>query len=468
MERSWRRMSLGLILSLLLAAPGAAQGQTLPESEAQITLSFAPLVKATAPAVVNIYTRSVVATQPLSPLFEDPFFKEFFGEDFFGQPRERVENSLGSGVIVKADGLVVTNFHVVAEAQEIKVVLNDGREFDAKPIILDQHTDIALLQLDTRGAALPTLPLGNSDALEVGDLVLAMGNPFGVGQTVTSGIVSAVARTRSGITDYGFFIQTDAAINPGNSGGALVAMDGTLVGINTAIVTRSGGSVGIGFAVPVNMVKAVIEAGETGSAIKRPWIGATGQTVTAELAEGFGLDKPGGVIVNGLYPGGPAERAGLEIGDIIIAINGQAVADPGALRFRLATLPIGSRAAFDLLRDKAPYSLAIDLVAAPETPPRDEQLLDGRHPFAGAKVANLSPALAEELGLPGQWQGVVMMGVARNSPARRTGFRPGDVILELNGEKIATIEDLKRVLATDPDRYRLTFRRGDKVDTVDL
>ena len=269
-----------------------ADEPAVPSSREQITLSFAPLVKQVEPAVVNIYTRAVVQ-QRTSPLFNDPFFRQFFG-DALGQPSQRTQNSLGSGVIVRSDGLVVTNVHVIEGAQEIKVVLSDGREFSATLVTSDDQSDLALLKVDPEGAALPVLPLGDSDALEVGDLVLAIGNPFGVGQTVTSGIVSALARTRVGISDYGFFIQTDAAINPGNSGGALVTMDGKLAGINTAIVSRSGGSVGIGFAIPANMVKSVIDAAGNGGRIVRPWIGATGQPVTAELAQGFGLAKPGG------------------------------------------------------------------------------------------------------------------------------------------------------------------------------
>ena len=231
--------------------PALAQ-DTVPTSTQQINLTFAPVVKMVAPAVVNIYTKKVVKQQALSPFFDDPFFKQFFGDEFnFGRSRERIQNALGSGVIVEADGLVVTNHHVIDGADEIRVVLNDGREFAAKPIAQEEQMDLALLRMETKGAKLPTLPFRDSDDLEVGDLVLAIGNPFGVGQTVTSGIVSGLARTRTGINDFGFFIQTDAAINPGNSGGALVTTDGKLVGINTAIFSQSGGSIGIGFAIPV-------------------------------------------------------------------------------------------------------------------------------------------------------------------------------------------------------------------------
>src|SRR5688572_21111418 len=274
---------IGLIVAALIAVPALAQ-DTVPTSPQQINLTFAPVVKMVAPAVVNIYTRKVVKQQALSPFFDDPFFKQFFGDQFnFGRSRERIQNALGSGVIVQADGLVVTNNHVIDGADEIRVVLNDGREFPAKIVSQDEQLDLALVRIDTKGNKLPTLTFRDSDDLEVGDLVLAIGDPFGVGQTVTSGIVSGLARTRTGINDFGFFIQTDAAINPGNSGGALVTTDGKLVGINTAIYSQSGGSIGIGFAIPSNIVRAVVDAEAHGGKLVRPWLGVTGEALSAEI-----------------------------------------------------------------------------------------------------------------------------------------------------------------------------------------
>ena len=470
LSRPARRLTtlwlVACVCCVLLSGGGRADEPVVPTSREQITLSFAPLVKRVEPAVVNIYTRSVVQ-QRTSPLFADPFFRQFFG-DAFGQPSQRVQNSLGSGVIVRPDGLVVTNVHVIEGAQEIKVVLSDGREFPATPITADEQSDIALLKVDPEGAQLPTLELGDSDALEVGDLVLAIGNPFGVGQTVTSGIVSALARTRVGITDYGFFIQTDAAINPGNSGGALVTMDGKLAGINTAIVSRTGGSVGIGFAIPANLVRSVIDAAGHGGRIVRPWIGATGQPVTAELAQGFGLDKPGGVVINNLYDGGPAQQAGLKVGDIVTAINDRAVEDPGALRFRLATLPIGSTATLTVLRKGQTLDLSIPLVQAPETPPRDETLVEGRTPLMGAHLANLSPALAEEVGLSGIWSGVVVTKVENGSPAAQVGFRPGDILLKINDVPCPDVRATMDQLAQRSVHWKITVKRGDRVQTLDL
>src|SRR5579863_5863988 len=260
-------LALTLLPSLLMATADA-QNRTPPASRELIQLSFAPVVKKAAPAVVNVYSRRVVQTR--SPFFDDPMFRQFFGDQSpFGLPRQRVQQSLGSGVILDARGFIVTNRHVIQAAEEITVVLSDRREFEAKLLVSDEHADLAILKIDAHGEPLPTLELGDSDQIEVGDLVLAIGNPFGVGQTVTSGIVSALARTGIG-SDVSSFIQTDAAINPGNSGGALVDLDGKLVGINTAIFSQSGGSVGIGFAIPAVLVRTVLEAATTGAPIRRP------------------------------------------------------------------------------------------------------------------------------------------------------------------------------------------------------
>jgi serine protease Do len=459
-----------LTAALLGWAAGAAAADTkvVPQSAQQMELSFAPVVKTVAPAVVNIYARRLVRSQSASPLFDDPFFKRFFGEDFgFGMPRQRLQQSLGSGVIVSADGLVVTNNHVIENSDGITVALGDRREFEAKVVTADERTDLALLRIEPKDAVLPTLMLRDSDELEVGDLVLAIGNPFGVGQTVTSGIVSALARTQVGISDLGFFIQTDAAINPGNSGGALVGLDGKLVGINTAIFSRNGGSVGIGFAIPSNMVATVIDAAQNGGKLVRPWIGAAGQALTAELAEGFGLDRPGGVIVNKVYASGPAAKAGLEVGDVVLAINGREVVDPAGLRFRIATLKTGGTAELTVLRGTSRLELPVALQPAPEQPTRDVSLLDGEQPLAGATVMNLSPAVAEELGLDDQWDGgVVVSEVERGSYARRLGLARGDLLLQIGDQKIDNVKDLRAVLGDQPRRWRITIRRGDDVRTV--
>ncbi|MBI4182542.1 MAG: Do family serine endopeptidase [Proteobacteria bacterium] len=463
-ERPGRAPEAALVaLALLAAHVPPAEAQKVPESRAEIRLSFAPVVKRAAPAVVNIYARTVVRERAVSPLFDDPFFRRFFGEGLgLGIPRERVRNSLGSGVIVAPEGLIVTNNHVIEGASEVTVVLADRREFEARIVGSDPHTDLAVLRIDAGGEALPFLEMRDSEELEVGDLVLAIGNPFGVGQTVTSGIVSALARTQVGVSDFRFFIQTDAAINPGNSGGALVDMDGRLVGVNTAIFSKTGGSLGIGFAIPANMVGAVVKGLVSGRLV-RPWLGASTQAVTAEMAASLGLPRPGGVIVKEVFPGGPAERARLRTGDVIAEINGRPVQDPEALAFRIATLPVGESARLSLLSRGARREATLPLEAPPEIPPREIGQLSGEQPFSGATVANLSPALGEELGIDPMRRGVIVLEVRRGGIADRLGVAPGDIVVEVNGQTIASVKALKGALAERPALWRLSLRRGDRV-----
>ena len=461
-----------LVMAVLLCAglapyfvgTSALGANRLPRSREDIQLSYAPLVRKVAPAVVNIYTKRVVQRRK-SPFENDPFFRQFFG-DAFGGPQNRVQNSLGSGVIVRPEGIIVTNHHVIDKADQITVVLSDRRELDAKLILSDDKTDLAVLRVDTRGEPLPFLKVSNSDELEVGDLVLAIGNPFGVGQTVTSGIVSALARAAEGISDFSFFIQTDAAINPGNSGGALVAMDGRLIGINTAIFSRSGGSMGIGFAIPANMVAKVVDSALHGAKIVRPWFGAAGQEVTTDLAASLGLRRPVGVLISEIYPGSPAQRAGLQPGDVIVQLNQREVAEPKELRFRIATLNVGGTASLTVIRRGRGRSLVLSIESPPEVPPRNITKLKGRHYLAGATVANLSPALAEELSVDVMLRGVIVLGVNRRSPARRIGVQPGDTIVRLNGTSIATIKSLQAVIARGAKRWTIAVRRDGKIITA--
>ena len=439
----------------------------VPSSEAQIRLTFAPLVKRTTPAVVNIFTKRTVHNT-VSPLVNDPFFRRFFGDQFLpnGGAADSVQNALGSGVIVDPSGIVVTNNHVIKGADQITVVLFDRREFEATILRADERTDLAVLRIDAGKERLAALELRDSDELEVGDLVLAIGNPFGVGQTVTSGIVSAVARTNVGITDYRFFIQTDAAINPGNSGGALVSMDGRLAGINTAIFARDGGgSIGIGFAIPSNMVKVVI-SNLSGDKIVRPWFGASGQNVTADIASSLGLSRPVGVLLSDVYPGGPAERAGLTRGDLILRIDGREVDDEEALRFRIVTHAVGSTVKVTAWHNGQEETLPVSLLAPPETPPRDLTPVRGNSPLAGATVANLSPALIDELGQPSlPPRGVVVNDVRRGSPAQALRLNPGDVLVRINDHEIKTVEDVRKVSnAALP--WKVVIRRGERVVTL--
>lgn len=352
-------MSLRVLLAPLIALAlttfgvATAAAQTVPQTQSEITLSFAPVVKATAPAVVNVYTRKIV--QRRNPFAGDPFFERFF-QEFGGRGTGRsMQNALGSGVILTDDGYVVTNNHVVGGADEIRVVLTDKREFDADIVFTDQPSDLAILKL-REAADLPVLNLRDSDSLEVGDLVLAIGNPFGVGQTVTSGIISALARsgggqrTRQGARLGGYFIQTDAAVNPGNSGGALVDMSGKLVGVNTAILSRSGGSNGIGFAIPANLVAQALETALSGaSTLERPWVGIIGQNVTADIADGLGLTTPSGVAIANMHPSSPLKEAGLQVGDVIVAFEGQPVTSLEELAFRMAAMGVGGTAEIEFI-----------------------------------------------------------------------------------------------------------------------
>ncbi|MFQ5467757.1 MAG: DegQ family serine endoprotease [Kiloniellaceae bacterium] len=461
-----------MALAVFMLAPSGAlaQSKVVPASRATIELSFAPVVKRVAPAVVNIFSKRTVRARARSPLFSDPFFQRFFGGNFGmrGVPRERIQSSLGSGVIVSEDGLIVTNHHVIKGAEEIKVVLNDRREFPAELVLGDERTDLAVLRINANGKPLPRVEFRDSDEAEVGDLVLAIGNPFGVGQTVTSGIVSAMARTHVGISDYSFFIQTDAAINPGNSGGALITLDGKLLGINTAIFSRGGGSVGIGFAIPSNMVRTVVASARRGGKVVRAWSGLMAQPVTQDLAEGFGLERPGGVVVSKVYPGGPADRAGLRRGDVILKVGGQPVVDVESFRFRIATRELGSSAALTIWRDHAKAQVDLPLAPAPETPPRNETRLKGNHPLAGAAVANLSPVLADELDMPGAWRGVIVTRITRGSPANRVGFEPRDIVVEVNGAEVGTVAELSAALERAGRRWRIGFVRDGRLRNVEI
>jgi Do/DeqQ family serine protease len=448
---------------LALTGPAAAQERRVPTG-AELKLSFAPIVQRVAPAVVNVYAAKVVENR--NPLFEDPLFRRFFGSPDL--PRERVQRSLGSGVIVDPSGLVVTNNHVIEGASEVKVALADKREFEAEVVLKDPRTDLAVMRIKDQRERFPALEFGDSDDLQVGDVVLAIGNPFAVGQTVTQGIVSALARTQIGITDYQFFIQTDAAINPGNSGGALVDVHGRLAGINTAIYSRSGGSIGIGFAIPANMVKVIVASARVGGgAVRRPWLGAKLQAVTSEIADSLNLKRPSGALVATVSPRSPAARAGLKTGDVIVAIDGQIIDDPNAFDYRFTTKPLGHTAQLGVLRGGRETRLNVALETAPETP-REEIVIRSRSPFQGVRVANLSPALAEELRLDTSAEGVAIVEVADNSLARNFGFQRGDRILTVNNDRITRTRDLERIAGQQNRLWRITIERGGKQLSVVL
>ncbi len=416
------------------------------------------------PAVVNVYAAKVV--QNGNPLLDDPLFRRFFGGQ--GIQPEQVQRSLGSGVLVDASGLVVTNNHVIEGADQVKISLSDKREFEAEIVLKDSRSDLAVLRVKEPKEKFPTLEFANSDELLVGDVVMALGNPFGVGQTVTHGIISALARTQIGITDYQFFIQTDAAINPGNSGGALVDMSGRLVGVNTAIFSRSGGSQGIGFAIPANMVQVVVASAKSGSnVVKRPWLGARLQAITPEIAETLGLPRPSGALVAQVTPNSPAGRAGLKLSDLVVSIDGHTIDDPNAFDYRFATRPIGSTAQIEVMRGNKTQRLSIALETAPDTG-RDEITLKSRSPFQGAKVSNVSPALADQMRLDSSFEGVVVTDLDEGSTASGVGFQKGDVILMVNGRKIAKTNDLVQATREPMRLWRIVVGRNGQQIQVTL
>ncbi|WP_375626039.1 MULTISPECIES: DegQ family serine endoprotease [unclassified Bartonella] len=429
----------------------------VPQTQTEITLSFAPLVKKTVPSVVNIYAARQIRAR--SPFEGDPFFEQFFGR-FQNNFPVRKQSSLGSGVIVDARGLIVTNYHVIKDASEIKVAFSDGREFESKIVLKDEATDIAILEVEEKDAQFPVLSLGNSDAVEVGDLVLAIGNPFGVGQTVTSGIVSAQARTRVGISDFDFFIQTDAAINPGNSGGALIDMKGQLIGINTAIYSRSGGSVGIGFAIPVNLVKVMLDTVKRGGKyFVPPYIGASFQNVTPDIAGGLGLERPYGALIIEVIKDSPAEKAGLKVGDVILSVQGVRVDSPDSLGYRLMTADVEHSLALEYLRNGKTLKTQITVSSISETAFLKSEKITGDSPLAGAEVLDLTPQNSRRFHLPISAKGVVITNLDDMSNAAGI-FQSGDILRVVNGHKIQTVHQLKKVLMQARSRtWQLEYER---------
>ncbi|MBE7216919.1 MAG: Do family serine endopeptidase [Caulobacteraceae bacterium] len=430
------------------AAAGLAQPNRAPPPDlATMKMSFAPVVRRAAPAVVNISSKRIVRTQV------DPFFAFFGG---MGVPREQVEGSLGSGAIVRADGLIITNHHVIEGGQEITVGLADRREFTAKVLLDDARSDLAVLKIDTKGEKLPVLPIAERQDIQVGDLVLAIGDPFGVGQTVTNGIISALGRTTGGADDFGSYIQTDASINPGNSGGPLVDMSGNLVGVNTFILSRSGSSAGVGFAIPAPLVRRVVESAVSGAtSVRRAWLGLRLQAVDADTARSLGLDRPQGVLAASVYPGGPADVAGVRAGDIIMTVDGQPVNDEASVNYAAAThqagdtLVLGVRHGGGATRD-----VRVRLTNPPGA--TDTRKLSGRQPLSGATVATLSPASADTYGADPFQEGVLITAV--DGIAAQQGFRSGDIVTAVNGQRVRSAAGLAAALQAG--QWNLTILRG--------
>jgi Do/DeqQ family serine protease len=458
-----RIATIALALCTAIAAAPAQEREAPPTREA-LQYSYAPIVKKATPAVVNVYVRSRVRTQ-VSPFANDPFFQRFFGgRGGFGLPQERIQSSLGSGVIISADGVIVTNTHVVKGGTDtqIRVALSDKREFDARIIAQDERTDLAVLKIEKGGKDFPFLQFADSDKLEVGDLVLAIGNPFGVGQTVTSGIISALARTEMAQAETQVFLQTDAAINPGNSGGALVDMNGRLAGINTMIFSQSGGSVGIGFAIPSNLVRLFADNAIAGRKIERPWLGGQLETVTREMAMQLKLDRVSGAIVVRLTSHGPAAKAGLQLSDVIVGVDGFEVGDSHSVLYRLTARGIGNNSRIDVIRDGKRMTVEVPLLPAPKPGKDDIRNLSGNHPFDGARVSNILPSVADELNLD-ETDGVVIVAVRSGGVAARLDFQPGDIIVQINNEKITDVIALDQLTRTPQPKWSVTIKRAGRL-----
>ena len=451
---------ISLILIMILGVPVAANADVqVPSSKFEITLSFAPLVKKSAPAVVNIYAQRVVEAR-ISPFQNDPFFGNFF-RDFGNTTRPQVQNSLGSGVILSEGGIVVSNYHVVAGATDIRVVLNDGQEFSAIPLLSDEQSDLAVLKVDTV-APLPFLNLRQSETVEVGELVLAIGNPFGVGQTVSSGIVSGLARSGAAQgSGRGYFIQTDAPINPGNSGGALVDVSGRLIGINTSILTRSGGSNGIGFAIPASLVRQFVVQAKAGyTKFQRPWAGMSGQPLTPDLAKGLGVDLTAGMVITALHNLSPFKTAGFAVGDVIGAVQGQPVTTPAEMMYRLSVAGIGANADITRVNSEGSKNILVGLAAAPDDPPRKIIEFDRRDFLPGLIISSINPAVQAELQLPWDSNGFVV--IDPGPLAVRIGLKAGDIILEANGRQLRTGNDIDEFLRQNSRRGAILIQRGSR------
>ena len=448
-----------------------------PVSRETGVTSFAPVVKKVTPSVVKVYVTATVknASHQLPDEFSNnPFFRRFFGDDFNRQFRNAPtpkQHGLGSGVIVTKDGYLLTNNHVVDGADEVKVALNDGREFTARVIGKDPKSDIAVVKIDAKD--LPAIELADSENLEVGDVVLAIGNPFGVGQTVTSGIISATGRGSLGL-DYEDMIQTDAAINPGNSGGALVDAEGRLIGINTAILSRSGGNQGIGFAVPVNLARSVMESLVKDGRVVRGFMGVNIQDLTPTLAKEFGVKESGGALIAAVTPKSPAEKAGLHDGDIITEFNGKPVKDGRHLKLQVAQTAPGTSVSVKILRDGK--SKVVD-VTVKELPGSElasnknsddaDNATDALH---GVGVADIDAAAKEKLSLPANVKGAVITEVDPNSPAFEAGLREGDVIVEINRKPVKSAQDAIQLTENPKDKrtlLRVWSKGGSRYVVVD-
>jgi serine protease Do len=455
------RSDAGPVSSLIHdAAAGLAPQPAFARADAGATIS--DVAERVVPSVVNLSaTRTVRGRQTPHPFFDDPFFREFFGPR--GRvPRDREQRSLGSGVIVSPDGVILTNNHVVENAEEVQVTLHDGRELEARLVGADPRSDLAVLRLEGEISGLTPLPFGDSSALRLGEVVLAIGNPFGVGQTVTMGIVSATGRSNVRLLDYEDFIQTDAAINPGNSGGALVNMRGELVGINTAILSRTGGYQGIGFAIPSEMAHPIMESLLADGKVVRGWLGVSIQDLDRELAAGLGLKVERGVLISDVTADSPAANAGLERGDVVLEANGERMQSTSRFRNLIAAAGPGTRVDLLILRDGKEMTVEAELGSLAESPEPQEEAAAGEGILEGLSVSALDTRTRARFEIPERIdQGVVVTGVTPGSPAAAAGLREGDVLLEVNRQRVDSPASFER-LAKQAKRsiLLLVFRDG--------
>lgn len=455
-----------LILSVLCLISNAS---TAAENMFGLRTSFAETVKTASPAVVNIFTEKQVASNnKVNPFSNDPFFNRYMSGNMEGHIKKRIERSLGSGVVVTEDGYIVTNYHVISNASSIRVVFNDNKEYAAEFIAADKNTDIAVMRIileEDQEATFDFVGFADSDAVEIGDIVLVLGNPYGVGQSVSMGIVSATGRSK-GTGHYENLIQTDAAINPGNSGGALVDSEGKLVGVSTAIYSKSGGSQGIGFAIPANSVRVTLNSVLTTGKITRPWFGANGQDISTALAKQLELSKPTGVLINEIVPASPAEKSNLEIGDIILNFAGHNIENMGQLNARVASSFVGEVYELGVWREGKNYITEIMLGALPDRRIDEQYTVRGSNPLDGFTFEPLSPSLSDDLHMPLNSEGIIVVATPSKKGFGMVDLIEGDILVSVNKKSIITIKDLQTAVSRRPQNWQIIYKRGDKIHKV--